>query len=63
MRLSGYRLVKRTVELAIDLNRTDFMEFDSMINLRPAVGNRTRGVDDPAVQARIVAVVDRMVTP
>lgn len=38
-----------------------FVEFDSMINLRPAMGNRTRGVDDPAVQARIVAMVDRLV--
>ena len=38
-----------------------WIEFDSMINLRPAQGNRTRGVDDPAVQARIRGVVEALV--
>src|SRR5262245_32504611 len=33
------------------------IEFDSMINLRPSQGNRSRSVDDPAVRERIVAVV------
>lgn len=27
----------------------DFVEFDSMINLRPSWGNRSRGIDDPQV--------------
>ena len=39
----------------------DFIEFDSMINLRPAWGNRTRGVDDPRIQEKIRAVVNRLV--
>ena len=30
-----------------------WIEFDSMINLRPSRGNRTRGVDDRALQERI----------
>ena len=38
----------------------DFIEYDSMINLRPRQ-NRTRGVDDPVTRAAIVAVVDRLV--
>lgn len=29
-----------------------FIVFDSMINLRPGWGNRTRGVDDPTIQKR-----------
>jgi hypothetical protein len=32
-----------------------------MINLRPSWGNRSRGVDDPAIRDRIVSVVGRLV--
>ncbi len=39
-----------------------WIEFDSMINVRPSASNRTRGVDDPAVRARIRAVVDALIT-
>jgi hypothetical protein len=38
-----------------------FLEFDSMINLRPGQGNRTRSVDDPAVRAAIEHLVGRVV--
>lgn len=34
-----------------------FIEFDSMINIRPAQGNRTRSVEDPAIQERIRAII------
>ncbi len=39
----------------------DFIEFDSMINLRPGQGNRSRSVEDPAVRAAIEAIVSRLV--
>jgi len=39
---------------------TEFIEFDSMINLRPRQ-NRTRSVDDPATRAAILAIVDGLV--
>ncbi len=39
----------------------EFVEFDSMINLRPSQRNRSRGVDDPCVQESIVAVVRDLV--
>lgn len=41
----------------------DFIEFDSMINIRPSQGNRSRGVDDPDLRERIVGVVDSLVVP
>lgn len=41
----------------------DFVEFDSMINLRPSQGNRTRSVDDPEVRDRIMQLVERLVVP
>jgi len=40
----------------------ELVEFDSMINLRPGAGNRSRGVDDPALRDRVIAVVARLVT-
>ncbi len=39
-----------------------FVEFDSMINLKPAFGNRTRGVDDETIRKHIREIVDRIVT-
>ncbi|MCU0506115.1 MAG: DUF5674 family protein [Chloroflexi bacterium] len=41
----------------------DFIEFDSMINIRPSQGNRTRAVDDPAARAAVEAVIARLVRP
>jgi hypothetical protein len=38
-----------------------WIEFDSMINVRPAQGNRSRGVDDPSIQARIRRVVETLI--
>lgn len=35
----------------------DLVEFDSMINIRPAEGNRSRSVEDPAIQSKIKSVV------
>ena len=42
---------------------SDWIEFDSMINLRPSQGNRSRGVDDEQIRARIREVVDSLVPP
>ena len=39
----------------------DFIEFDSMINLRPSRGNMTRGVDDPGLQKTITSIVNEWV--
>ena len=44
-------------------SRDDWIEFDSMINLRPSEGNRSRGVDDASVRGRIRTVVDSLTTP
>lgn len=40
---------------------TGWLEFDSMINVRPSAGNRTRRVEDTAIQRRIAEVLDRLV--
>ena len=32
------------------IGNDNWIEFDSMINLRPSWGNKSRGVDDPNIQ-------------
>ena len=49
------------VNLYPDLKNDDWIEFDSMINLRPAHNNRTRGIDDPAIQQKIIAIISKLV--
>jgi hypothetical protein len=39
----------------------DWLEFDSMINLRPSFGNRSRGVDDPSTREALIRLVGRLV--
>ena len=38
-------------------NIDDLIEFDSMINIRPAQGNRSRNVEDPETQKKIKQVI------
>lgn len=39
------------------------VEFDSMINVRPSQGNRSRGLEDAKERGRVLAVVARLVRP
>jgi hypothetical protein len=41
-----------------DLPKDDRIEFDSMINLRPGMGNNSRGVDSEDIQKKIVKLVN-----
>jgi len=49
------------VNLYVDLPKDQRVEFDSMINLRPTFGNRSRGVDDPGIQKKIIEVVNQLI--
>ncbi len=49
------------INLHPDKSGEDFIEFDSMINLRPSHGNRSRGVDDPTTQQKIRNLVTALV--
>jgi hypothetical protein len=46
-----------------ELSRNDpnFVEFDSMINLRPSQNNRGRGVEDDLTRRKILSIVERLV--
>jgi len=45
------------INLYPELVGSEFIEFDSMINMRPSQGNKSRGVDDKATTQKIVKIV------
>jgi len=44
-----------------ELEERDWIEFDSIINIRPSQSNRSRGVDDPALREKIINVVFNLI--
>ena len=49
------------INLYPDLKLEDWLEFDSLINIRPSSGNRSRGVDDEATRIAIANLVAQLV--
>ena len=49
------------INLYPDASDSDWLEYDSMINVRPSFGNNSRGVDDPAIRDRIARLVADLV--
>ncbi|MCM8763622.1 MAG: DUF5674 family protein [Candidatus Omnitrophica bacterium] len=41
--------------------RSSWLEFDSLINLRPSFGNKSRSVDDPKIRQKIIEIVNKLV--
>ena len=44
-----------------DKPRPEWVEFDSMINVRPRFGNRSRSVEDPDTRNLILEIVDALI--
>lgn len=51
------------INIYIDQPLPQAIEFDSMINVRPSQGNRSRNVEDAALRERISEVVRSFITP
>jgi hypothetical protein len=49
------------INLYLDQAGGEWLELDSMINVRPSQGNRSRAVEDPAIQQQIRDLVARLV--
>jgi hypothetical protein len=49
------------INLYPEMTGDDFVEFDSMINMRPSQDNRSRGVENAQTRERIVHVVARRI--
>jgi len=41
--------------------RLEWIEFDSMINIRPRMGNRSRGVEDASTRQLIIEIVNSLI--
>ena len=49
------------INLYPDLANEDFIEFDSMINVRPRLNNFSRGIESQELKAKIVSIVHKLV--
>lgn len=45
------------INLYPEMQGEDFLEYDSMINIRPSQGNRSRSVDSPETRKKILEIV------
>ncbi|OGY85295.1 MAG: hypothetical protein A2233_03300 [Candidatus Kerfeldbacteria bacterium RIFOXYA2_FULL_38_24] len=48
------------INLYPDVVGDDWLEFDSMINIRPRQNNRSRSVEDMNIQKQIIALVNKL---
>ena len=49
------------INIYADLSKDSWIEFDSMINIRSAQGNRSRGVESKDLQDKISKIVNSLV--
>lgn len=49
------------INLYPDQKRGDFIEFDSMINVRPRLNNFSRGINDEKIKQKIIEIVNKLV--
>lgn len=42
-------------------SKEKWIEFDSMINIKPSLGNRSRGVEDQGLQEKIKNIVKKLI--
>jgi hypothetical protein len=49
------------INLYSEIQGNDFIEFDSMINMRPSQGNRSRGIENEEMRKRIIAIVAKRI--
>ena len=48
------------INLYPDSDQADFIEFDSMINIRPRQGNRSRAVENEELRKKIFVIVGKL---
>lgn len=44
-----------------EMQDNDFIEFDSMINMRPSQGNRSRGIENEEMRKKIIEIVAKRI--
>lgn len=51
------------INLYPDMQGDGFVEFDSLINMRPSQGNRSRGIEDKQMRKKILEIVAKRIAP
>lgn len=49
------------INLYPEIQGDDFIEFDSLVNMRPSQGNRSRGIEDIEIREKIIEIVTKRV--
>jgi len=49
------------INLYPNITGDDFIEFESMINLRPRLNNFSRGIDDEKIRNKITTIVNKLI--
>ncbi|MFA4854354.1 MAG: DUF5674 family protein [Candidatus Omnitrophota bacterium] len=49
------------INLYPEMQGDDFVEFDSMINMRPSQGNRSLGIENEEMRKKIIAIVAKRI--
>ena len=44
-----------------EMHGDEFIEFDSMINMRPSQGNRSRGIENEEIRKQIIEIVAKRI--
>lgn len=49
------------INLYPDMQGDEFIEFDSILNMRPSQGNRSRGIEDAEIRKKVIEIVAKRV--
>lgn len=49
------------INLYPEMTTEEFVEFDSMINLRPSQGNKSRGIQDENIRNKVLKIIEKRV--
>jgi len=49
------------IDLYPELQKENFIEFDSIINIRPRLNNFSRGIEDKHIREKITQIISRLV--
>jgi hypothetical protein len=49
------------INLYPEINGGDWIEFDSMVNVRPSLSNLSRNIKDKNIRKKIVEIVSRLI--
>jgi hypothetical protein len=50
------------INIKFDRPRNEWVEFDSLINIRPRYYNQSRGVENPEIREKIIRIVNKLIT-